>query len=155
MVEQHVSDDAPEFDASAVNGQSANGAQPAGKRPSQSQLLVSESSNTFFNLPEELLKGDADFSKLIPKGDFTPQEGAAMLRLLVDEDQYDDGNIDAHRVVYWKVLFSMAEGGKATSNAIRANGGGQMFRAGLAGVARGFGFGQPQTNGTAQREGPS
>lgn len=137
------------------NGHSPTEA-PTGNRPSLSQILVGSESGGYFNLPEELLKGDADFSKLIPKANFTPAEGAAILRLMMDEDQYDDGYIDARQTVYMKSLLSMCENGRATDNAIRANGGGQMYRAGLAGIGRGMGFfnGGQQTNGTAQREGP-
>jgi len=155
MVEQNGSD--PGFDPGVLDAERSTNGQAPGKRPSQSQLLVGPESSGFFNLAEELLRGDADFSKLLPKGKFNAAEGAALLRLLIDEDQYDDGSIDTRQMVYLKVLFSMSEDGRATDNAIRAHRGGQLWQAGLGGMARGLGFGvgSQQTNGTAQRDGPA
>jgi hypothetical protein len=128
-----------------------------GKRPSTSQLLVGSEGDGYFDLPKELLQGSGDFSVLLAKARFDKQEGAAILRMLVDEDQYEDGSIDARQMVYLKAMVSICEDGKAREEARLAYTGGQGFRAGLGGMMRGFGFGvgNQQTNGTAQRDGPN
>ena len=146
----------PETQQTDTQSASGSNGTTSGKRPSTSQLLVGSEGSDFFDLPKELLRGSGDFAELIPKARFNEEEGAAVLRLLTDEDQYEQGYIDTRQMVYLKALMSMCKDGMAREEALRAHTGGQGWKANLGRVANGFvdNF-RSQSNGTAQREGPS
>jgi len=144
----------PDTTQSQSNG--APGSNGAAKRPSMSQLMVGSEGSDFFDLTKELLRGSENFWELLPKARFNEEEGAAVVRLMMDEDQYEDGYIDGRKLVFNKSLLSMGKDGMAREEALRAHTGGQGWRANLGGMARGFvDHFRSQNNNTAQREGPA
>lgn len=147
----------PQAETAANGSGSSNGNGDAhGKRAGLSQIMVGSEGSDFFELSKELLRIPGDFSELIPRARFTPQQGAAALRALTDEDQYEDGYIDTRKMVFLAAGFSICQDGLAREEALRAHTGGQGWRASLKGAANNFvdRF-RSQGNGTAQREGPA
>ena len=150
------SDEQPSMEVSppATDG-SSNGSAADPKRAGLGQLMVGGEDSNYFDLAKEMIRAPGNLDEMMARGRYTAQEAAAMVDILTEADQYQQGHIDTSRVVWLKMGFSVGVEGRGREDAIRASIGTQSWKASLQSMGDRIFGNRSQNNGTGQRDGPS